>query len=107
MKQAIYISGAISGIHNYRDIFEKAENMIRLHFKAFDVISPTKLGLNDGDDYEYCMKVRLDALRKCHYMIIIDDYDGNWKKSEGVKREIAECGKNNIKIIHLSVIGVV
>jgi hypothetical protein len=40
-------------------------------------------------------------------MIIIDDYDGNWKKSEGVKREIAEAGKYNIKIIHLSVLGVI
>jgi len=107
VKQAIYISGAISGIPNYRDIFEKAENMIRLHFKSFDVVSPTKLGLNDEDDYEHCMKVRLEALRKCHYMIIIDDYDGKWKKSEGVKREIAEAGKYNIKIIHLSVLGVI
>jgi hypothetical protein len=89
------------------DIFEKAERKIREHFKSFDVISPTKLGLKDGDDYEYCMKVCLDALRKCHYMIIIDDYDGNWKKSEGVKREIAEAGKHNIKIIHLSVLGAI
>ena len=107
MKQAIYISGAISGIPNYRDIFERAEQKIKEHFKTFDFVSPTKLGLNDGDDYEYCMKVCLDALRKCHYMIIIDDYDGNWKKSEGVKREIAEAGKHSIKIIHLSVLGAI
>ena len=107
MKQAIYISGAISGIPNYRDVFERAEQKIKEHFKSFDVVSPTKLGLNDGDDYEHCIKVCLEALRKCHYMIIIDDYDGNWKKSEGVKREIAEAGKHSIKIIHLSVLGAI
>ena len=83
VKKVIYISGPITGVPNYWEPFEKAED--DLTGMGFAVLSPAKLPKGMTDE-QY---MRID-------MAMIDSADGvlflpGWAKSKGAMLEWAYC----------------
>lgn len=95
MKQRIYLCGAIDGNKNYKEDFEKAETIIAETFKSYAVVNPSNL--RDIEE-------RKKELSSCHYLVILDDYAGDWKRNTQIQEELAICGKNQIKVLHLSLL---
>lgn len=79
----VCISGAITGIKNYKEQFAKAQN--ELEKQGFEVINPTLFdkGMPQGTTYEEYMKLDLFLLDMCDAIYMLD----NWKKSCGANRE--------------------
>jgi hypothetical protein len=96
MKQRIYLCGAIDNNKNYKEDFEKAETIVSETFKSYDVVNPSNLeSISD----------RLREIATCNYLVILDDYAGEWKKNTQIQEELAICGKNRVKVLHLSLLG--
>ena len=79
----IYISGAISGVENYKEIFKDAENY--LEEKGYSVINPANVEhvLKDGR-YEEYMQVDMFLLKMCDSIYMLK----GWNKSCGANREL-------------------
>lgn len=101
--RTVYISGAITGIHNYQDHFKKAED----HIKAF--------GLKTLNPVEFCkgmekkakeLGVTLewgDYMRKC--LVTIPYADAmymlkGWEKSKGARLEHHIAQELGIEIMY-------
>lgn len=81
MSRTIYVSGAITGVPNYRDHFTAAAN--RLDALGWLVVNPAELDLGPGATWQMYM-------RKCVAMLC--DVDEiymmpGWEKSSGAKEE--------------------
>lgn len=83
MKKVIYISGPITGVENYWEPFEKAEDEIEA--AGFIALTPTRLprGMSNEQYMRICLAM-------------IDSADGvlflpGWDKSEGAKVELRYC----------------
>lgn len=78
----IYISGAITGVDNYKEHFAKAEK--ELKEKGHEVINPTAFDdLLPQLTYEEYMKLDLCLLDMCEAIYMLK----NWKQSFGANRE--------------------
>lgn len=79
----VYISGPITGVTNYKRIFEGYKD--KLVAKGFDVINPAELTSVIGDSFSYdeIMDIDLDILSRCDYMIQLP----GWEKSRGCNIE--------------------
>lgn len=96
MNQRIYLCGAINDNKNYTEDFEKAETIVSKAFKNYDVVNPSHIeAITD----------RIKELATCNYLVIIDDFDGEWKKNTQIQKELSICSENNIRILHLSLLG--
>ena len=85
----IYIAGKISGLKNYREVFEKAEN--ELTTQGNSVMNPAVLG--EGFEYQSYMPICLAMLEACDTVFMLR----NWKDSKGATVEHAYAklqGKN-------------
>ena len=89
----VYISGAITGIDNYLDNFQRAED--HLKSKGYDVINPCKLEHNHNQSYEEFMKADLKALLDCDGIYMLK----GWDKSTGATCEYEVALICNIEII--------
>ena len=96
MKQRIYLCGAIDGNKNYKEDFEKAETIVANTFRSCDIVNPCTIDSIDD---------RLKELSMSSYLVILDDYNGDWKSNKQVQKELSICGENKIRIIHLSLLG--
>lgn len=88
----VYIAGPITGVSNYKENFQEAEDRLK---EDFDVYNPVKIMANMPDcatDEEYikmgfCIIDMVDAV----YML------NGWHKSEGATRElyyaVSKCKK--------------
>ena len=79
----IYIAGKISGLSNYRELFEEAE--LYLLTKGYKVMNPAVLG--EGFTYETYMPICLAMLQACDEIYMLE----NWSVSQGatIERNLA------------------
>lgn len=92
----VYISGAITGVKDYKKKFEESEKI--LTEKGYEVINPTKV-IQENSCFSYidyiCFTLKL--LEKCDCMCMLD----NWEESTGAKVEFFIANKLGIKIMQL------
>ena len=96
MKQRIYLCGEINDNKNYTEDFEKAETIVSKAFKNYDVVNPSNIE---------SIEERKREIATCNYLVIIDDSAGEWKKNTQIQEELSICGKNNVKVLRLSLLG--
>lgn len=96
MKQRVYLCGAIKNNKNYKEDFEKAETIVSETFKNYDVVNPSTIE---------SIEDRKREIATCNYLVIIDDYAGEWKNNAQIQEELSICGKNNVRVLHLSLLG--
>lgn len=76
--EKIYISGKITGLDNYAELFKNAQNL--LIEQGYEVINPVELDHTGHDQsWESFMKVDLKALINCDSIFMLK----NWNKSKG------------------------
>ena len=95
MKQRIYLCGAIDGNKNYKEDFEKAETIIAETFKSYAVVNPSNL--RDIEE-------RKKELSSCHYLVNYLMTMQEIGRNTQIQEELAICGKNQIKVLHLSLL---
>lgn len=80
--EKIYISGKITGLDNYAEVFEQAEKT--LTEQGYEVINPTKLNhSNHNQSWESFMKIDLAEMLKCDAIYMLK----NWRESKGAITE--------------------
>lgn len=72
----VYISGPITGVENYKALFENAENKLR--YMGYEVINPARIDFECLSWDEY-MKVDLELLKMCDAIVMLE----GWKNSPG------------------------
>lgn len=79
----LYISGPITGIENYRRIFQGAKDALLA--KGYDVVNPAELTEVIGDSFSYdeIMRIDLDLLERCDVLVQIP----GWEESRGANIE--------------------
>lgn len=79
----IYISGKISGTHDYLERFKKAEDILKAD--GWQVINPAAIGdlLPKNTTYKQYMQLDLMLLSMCDAIYMIN----GWENSEGAKAE--------------------
>jgi len=87
----IYISGKITGIENFAELFQDAENY--LLSKGYEVVNPVKLNHDHDKTWESYMKEDLKALLDCDEIYLLE----NHYKSKGAIIEKAIAIELGIK----------
>lgn len=95
VKEKVYISGAITGVLNYADKFNKAEQELR--DMGFDVFNPCNMGIVEGFEWADYMKKDIAMLMECDYIYPLKE----WKKSRGAKIEMKLAKKLGIEVLKL------
>lgn len=94
---AIYISGKITGVANYKERFVKAEKYLRTNYPQAEIFNPATIQFYGGDkswaDY---MKYDLERLLKCDTIYMLT----NWKTSKGAKLEKRIAEELGFKVIY-------
>lgn len=90
----IYISGKITGIDNYAELFENAENLLKS--KGFEVINPVKLNHLHDNTWQSYMKEDIKALMDCDAIYMLN----NWHQSKGAIIEKKLAFEVGIQIIN-------
>lgn len=99
MKKRVYISGAITGIDNYKEYFARAEQ--KLIEKGYAVYNPAKLSdimPLDVTSWEEYMIISIEMLKMCDIIYVLN----NWVDSKGAKIEVEFALENNKEIIYES-----
>ena len=80
----IYISGAITGVSDYMEHFQVAEDEMK-ELKNSIVFNPAKVNANmpEGTSYEEYMKVAFCLLEMCDTIYMLK----GWENSRGANRE--------------------
>ena len=91
----IYISGPMTGIENYKEIFVKAEQ--ELQEQGHSVVNPALVDfiLTDAT-YEEYMKVDMFLLNMCDTIYMLK----GWEKSCGANREYGYAIARNYTVLH-------
>lgn len=77
----IYISGPITGVENYVEAFEQAEQ--KLIAEGHEVVNPCKLPHNHDKSWESYMKEDIKAMLDCDAILLLP----RWHKSKGAAIE--------------------
>ena len=79
----LYISGPITGIENYRRIFQGAKDALLA--KGYDVVNPAELTEVIGDSFTYdeILAIDLDLLARCDAVVQLP----GWENSRGANVE--------------------
>ena len=80
----LYLSGPITGVDNYREIFRAAKS--QLVTKGYKVINPAEMigVLHEGASYEDFLDIDLALLAKADVLVQLPD----WESSQGANREL-------------------
>lgn len=90
----VYISGAITGVDNFKEHFDKAEK--ELKEKGHEVVNPTSFdNLLPQLTYEEYMKLDLCLLDLCDAIYMLK----GWKKSSGANREYGYALAKDMMIV--------
>ena len=79
----LYISGPITGVKNYKRIFQGAKGALTA--KGYDVVNPAELTevIGSGFSYAEIMSIDLDLLRRCDALVQLP----GWEESRGANIE--------------------
>lgn len=77
----VYISGRITGLDGYEQIFAEAEK--DLQARGAITWNPAVLSLNPGFNWEDYMRVCLPAIDFCDAIYMLE----NWQESRGARQE--------------------
>lgn len=91
----LYLSGAITGIDNYKKIFDSYEQI--LSNQGYDVVNPAKIDLGEGATWEQYMKIDLKMMLDCDIIAMIP----GWENSGGAKIEKELAEKLGLLIIEI------
>ena len=88
----VYISGAITGVYNYLDLFKQAESELKK--LGYQVINPAEIlsHLPKTTPYEVYMNMSYEMLSTCNYIYMID----GWEESNGAKLELEYAREHGI-----------
>ena len=78
----LYISGAVTGVKNYKVLFRTAET--KLMRAGYEVLNPIVLCQDDWS-WKMCMKRVLKAMLDCDALALLD----NWEQSKGANIEVS------------------
>lgn len=90
----VYISGKITGLPNYRDIFAQAER--DLLAAGLQPINPAELELQEGATWADYMRADIKVLCDCDAIYMLD----NWRRSRGARAEHNLAKALGMQIIH-------
>jgi hypothetical protein len=79
--KTIYISGAITGVSDYRERFNQAAN--KLDALGWLVVNPAELDLGPGATWEAYMKICIPMLCPCDEILMLP----GWPESKGAREE--------------------
>jgi len=91
----VYISGPITGVENYRQLFKIAE--VKLHYAGYEVVNPCELPHQHGQTYEEFLKEDVFQLLQCTHIHMLD----GWQDSNGAKLEAAVAVNCGIEAVFL------
>ena len=79
----LYISGPITGVRNYKDIFRRAK--IRLVSEGYEVVNPAEMTevVGEGFTYDEIMQIDLSLLQLCDAVVQLP----GWERSRGANIE--------------------
>lgn len=79
----LYISGPITGVKNYKRIFQGAKDALTA--KGYDVVNPAELTdvIGDGFSYDEILVIDLVLLSRCDAMVQLP----GWEDSRGANIE--------------------
>lgn len=79
----LYISGPITGVKNYKRIFQGAKDALTV--KGYDVVNPAELTEVIGDSFTYdeILAIDLDLLARCDAVVQLP----GWENSRGANVE--------------------
>lgn len=79
----LYISGPITGVKNYKRIFQGAKDALTA--KGYDVVNPAELTEVIGDSFTYdeILAIDLDLLARCDAVVQLP----GWENSRGANVE--------------------
>ena len=79
----LYISGPITGVSNYKRIFQGAKDALLA--KGYDVVNPAELTEVIGDSFSYdeILAIDLDLLARCDAVVQLP----GWENSRGANVE--------------------
>ena len=103
---AIYISGGITGVKNWQDIFMAAEQDLMLHLHArFFIFNPVKIAKNlerafkanvgRMPTYTEYMREDIEILARCNAICMLP----GWKRSKGARLEYRIAKILNMQIL--------
>ena len=82
----VYISGPITGVDNYMDNFNKAEEY--LTSLGYDVINPARVdAVLPKMLYDEYLRIDLYLLAQCEAIYLLD----GWNRSDGAKAEMKDA----------------
>lgn len=94
-KERVYISGAITGVPNYKERFAKAQK--ELEAQGYAVINPAAMNeVFPEAEYEEFMFADIHLLALCDVIYMLN----NWQKSRGANREIGFAMGREMKILY-------
>lgn len=95
MKYKYYLSGAITGIVNYKQYFDGFEQRLRECGVTEDIFNATANDMGADATWEDYMRFDIKCLMDSEMLVLLP----NWKKSRGVKVEMDLCKTVGIPII--------
>lgn len=79
----IYISGAITGVKNYKDIFNKKKKELEKEYPGADIINPAEIALPDICTWDDYMMICMHLLKSVDEIYMLP----GWKASCGASAE--------------------
>ena len=93
--KTIYISGAITGVDNYKELFEqKRQELKEIYPSDYTIVCPHDV-VKPFTNWSTAMAYCLNLLEKCQYIYFLD----NWKQSKGARYEKRYAKKLGITIL--------
>lgn len=93
----IYISGPITGVENYMENFQRAEEFLRDRYPWAKVVNPAKLNREMAKQFSHgeLMKMSLSELSLCDTIYMIE----GWENSAGANMEAGYAIAEGYKFI--------
>lgn len=90
----VYISGAITGVDNYEELFKNAEDELKA--KGYDVVNPVTIEQNHDNTWNSFMRVDLKAMLDCDAIYMLSNY----KTSRGANIELNLAKELDFEVIY-------